>query len=213
VLTTKDPDVQVDVRVRGRGFAPQNMACSAPVTTCRMCRWAGCDDHRAADERGESRGGAVVGLSQEQRGVEQDLGGPLHAMTDEAGRFTFTDVAPNQTYNIFGAMNSLRELNLLVPKHGVTTNDPGDKMDVGDLEVTSGFTLAGQIRMSDGKKIPAKTKVSISRVSMSDSQRSPWTARAGLSLSACPRRRVVLRADEGISPVGRESLLRCAQRE
>src|SRR5215213_7963504 len=97
-------------------------------------------------------------------------------MTDDTGRFSFVDVAGGQTYNIFGAMNSLRDLNLLVPRHGVTTNDPGDKMDAGDLDVTGGFKLAGQIRMSDGKKVPGGTKVSISRDSLSDSQQVPVDA-------------------------------------
>lgn len=174
VLTTKDPDVQVDVRVRGRGFAPQNMALlSTGEDVHEVHLTPGVMIIGRLVSEGSPVAGAVMGLSQERQGVENDLGGPVHSITDETGRFTFADVAPAQTYNIFGAMNSLRELNLLVPKFGVTTNDPGDKVDVGDLEVTSGFTLAGQIRMSDGKKVPGGTRVSISRDSMSDSQQVP----------------------------------------
>jgi hypothetical protein len=187
VLTTKNPDVQVDVRVRGRGFAPQNMALLSTgdgVHDVQMMPGVTITGRLVSE--GNPVAGAVMGLSQEHRGVENDLGGPVHALTDGAGRFTFVDVAPGQTYNIFGAMNSLRELNLLVPRHGVTTNDPGDKQDVGDLEVTSGFTLAGQIRMSDGKKIPGGTKVSFSRDSLSDSQEVAVDAQGRFEFKGVP---------------------------
>jgi hypothetical protein len=54
-----------------------------------------------------------------------------------------------------------------IPAKNVRAGDDGEANDVGDVDVRPAFVLAGQIRLTDGKPLPAHEHVQLSR-------ESPW---------------------------------------
>jgi hypothetical protein len=72
------------------------------------------------------------------------------AVTDTNGRFTFSGLQPYDEFCLFGIMRSLRELGAL-PRQHVKTGGNGSRIDVGDLNLVRGYTIAGRVQTADGK--------------------------------------------------------------
>lgn len=72
------------------------------------------------------------------------------AVTDTNGRFTFSGLPPHEELYLFGIMRSLRELGAL-PRQHIKTGDDGTRIDLGDLNLVKGYTIAGRVQMADGK--------------------------------------------------------------
>ncbi len=58
------------------------------------------------------------------------------------------------------------------------TTAPESEMDLPDLAVEKGVTVAGQVILTDGKLPPAETRVSISREEGVGTRRRVWWIRA-----------------------------------
>jgi hypothetical protein len=71
-------------------------------------------------------------------------------VTDGNGRFIFTGLPIHERFYLYGIMRSLRELGAL-PRQYVQTGDLGTRIDLGDLKLVKGYTIAGRIQMADGK--------------------------------------------------------------
>lgn len=74
------------------------------------------------------------------------------AVTDGKGKFTFSGLKAHEEFYLFGIMRSLRELGAL-PRQHIKTGDDGTRIDLGDLNLVKGYTIAGRVQMADGKPV------------------------------------------------------------
>ena len=74
--------------------------------------------------------------------------------TDVKGTFHFDHALAEEDFWLNGRLGSLADGDVLVPVRVRTTGD-GTALDVGDLHVKKGRTLAGRIVCSDGKAVPS----------------------------------------------------------
>jgi beta-lactamase regulating signal transducer with metallopeptidase domain/peroxiredoxin len=105
--------------------------------------------------------GVRIGLSGVDR--EPDTGvGSYSVVTDHDGRFCFNHTTPSRNYYLYANMDSLGAQGATVATRLQVEGD-GSTLEAGDLQVEKGFTLAGKTRLSDGKLVPPKTRVLLSR--------------------------------------------------
>ncbi|MGH7942759.1 MAG: hypothetical protein ACREFR_17000, partial [Limisphaerales bacterium] len=88
--------------------------------------------------------------------------------TGQDGRFLFLNLSPNVNYDVCGTMKSLAPFGA-IPSRLVQVGDDGSETDIGDLIVTPGHRLAGQVVLADGKPVPSNTRLLINRINAWDS--------------------------------------------
>jgi hypothetical protein len=98
-----------------------------------------------------------MGLLQVDRRIDGYLG-ELQAKTDEEGRFRFPHAFAEQDLSAFAPTGSLKDAGAVIPVKFKTGGD-GTTVDLGDLEVRRGRTLAGRVTFADGKAIPPNVEV------------------------------------------------------
>ena len=89
-----------------------------------------------------------VGIAQVDRSSSQFLE-EIVAKTDQDGRFTLPDVAPNNAYEVHAKRDSLRALGAVAPKR-VSVGEAGSTVSVGDLVVEPGVVVTGRVMLPDG---------------------------------------------------------------
>lgn len=82
--------------------------------------------------------------------------------TDSNGHFQILNVPPNREFVFFTKMDSLHGDGAL-PNKIFNTGDSGAVQDLGELAVQPAFKVTGRIVLSDGKPIPAGTKLLLGR--------------------------------------------------
>lgn len=112
--------------------------------------------------------GVEIGVAGAERRSEIFVG-DYSVATDRKGEFLFVNLPPNTAYQFYGVMKSIAGDRSL-PSQPVRTKDDGSTLDLGDLELKSGFTVAGQIHVTDGKPLPADTRVLLGRDQAWDTQ-------------------------------------------
>ena len=110
---------------------------------------------------GEPVAGAEMGICGADRRSEIYVG-DYSVGTDKEGKFLFVNLPPNRDYFLYARMASIGDKGA-VPARRIRVNEDGSEVDAGDLAVTGGFKLEGQIRLTDGKPVPPKTRLLISR--------------------------------------------------
>jgi peroxiredoxin/protocatechuate 3,4-dioxygenase beta subunit len=151
--------VGVDVEARGyaKGIFP-HLATGGRVHELKLTQGASVKGRLLKD--GKPLSGIEMGIS----GVEREASvyiGDFSVGTDKDGRFLFVNLPPNHDYYLYGKMASLGG-NGAVPAARMSVGKDGEILDAGDLKVSPGFKLAGQIRLTDGKPVPPKTRVLLS---------------------------------------------------
>lgn len=152
----------------------------APAHAPRVSGWlaAGPDEHTIVlgrgvtvtgllHEDGKPLGGVQVGLAQEDRNADGWLG-QKEIATNEAGRFTFVNVAGGQSWLLYGAMTSLAPRAL--PARSLALGADGTTVDVGVVEIGPGLTLEGRVELAAGGSIPEGCRVLLVRESVQDSR-------------------------------------------
>lgn len=119
-------------------------------------------------DHGQPLPGVLVGLVQADRSTA-DFISATQIGTDSDGQFLFTNVPADREYFVYGIMNSLRKRGAVVVRRVKVAGDC-TKSDVGDLAVEPGFRIVGRLALSDGKPLPAHTRVLFSREDAWDSQ-------------------------------------------
>jgi uncharacterized GH25 family protein len=71
-------------------------------------------------------------------------------LTDANGRFIFSGLPPHEQFYLFSVTQSLRERGAL-PRQHIKTGDEGTRLDLADLNLVKGFTIAGRVQMAAGK--------------------------------------------------------------
>jgi hypothetical protein len=134
--------------------------------------------------------GAAAGLMQTNRSADTFLGSMVIG-TQPDGRFTFLNVFPGDDYSIYGLMESFKDggaaaaRRIHVAGEGVTT-------DIGDLPVTKGHRIKGRVLLSDGKPIPPRTRLLISREDAWDTQRVDLDQEGRFEIAGLPTERYSL---------------------
>ena len=84
------------------------------------------------------------------------------ALTDNDGRFSFEHLPPNHAFVLLGKMESLGSRGVL-PERLERVHEVGSTNDIGDLTLEPAFKVEGEIRLTDGKPIPANAQILLAR--------------------------------------------------
>ncbi|HEX5219148.1 MAG TPA: redoxin domain-containing protein [Verrucomicrobiae bacterium] len=122
-------------------------------------------------KEGQPLPGVEIGVAGTERRAEIYIG-DFSVATDQNGEFRFVNLPANTTYNLYGIMKSLSERGGSIVSQTLRTKDDGSTLDVGELVVKPGFTVAGQLRLTDGKPLPANTRVLLNRDGAWDTQQA-----------------------------------------
>ena len=117
-----------------------------------------------------------------------ESGSPLWsstALTDNQGRFSFAHLPPNRSCRLRGLMGSLADRGA-VPVRRVEVHGNGSTNDLGDLNLEPAFKVEGQIRLADGKPIPAGSSLSFGNFDLGFSSRFTVGADGSFRLTGFP---------------------------
>ena len=169
VLTSKSPISHADLRVEGTGVAPRIVAGAKPEKnphTIKMTAGVTLTGRFVRD--GKPVAGAAAGLVQTDRRIGTYLG-DTSIGTDVNGRFTFLNVHPDEDYFVYGMMGTIKDGGAIAVVR-VHSGSDGATTDSGDLSVVRGHRIKGQVVLADGKPVPAKTRLMVSREDAWDHQ-------------------------------------------
>jgi thiol-disulfide isomerase/thioredoxin len=168
VLTSRKPfdSVGVDVEARGlaKGIFP-NLATGDAIFTLKLTE--GVTLKGRIVQNGKPLAGVEIDVSGANREASAYVG-DFSIATDADGKFLFANLPPQTDYMLCGTMQSLGERGC-IPARNIRTGDDGETSDVGDVQVQPAFVLAGQVRLTDGKPVPAHEHVQLSREKAWDS--------------------------------------------
>ncbi len=171
-------------------------------------------DRLATDEAPHTivltRGGTLTGrLLHEGRPVPNVLMGVSHVDrtggrylgnqtigTDSRGRFTFENLPAGVEWFVYGTMNTIKDLGA-TPVQRIRIDRDEQVVDIGDVEVVQGFTLSGQVILTDGSPIPPGMRIAASHHSAWDSQTVDLPADGRFTFTSLPA------GDYSISPAVR----------
>ena len=105
--------------------------------------------------------GINVGVASVDRGVER-FTGEFVVGTGPDGVFVFPSLPADRDYQFYGVMDSLRGIGA-VPARVVHVGREGAKTDVGVISMTSGWRVAGEVRVANVKTLPVGSRLILSR--------------------------------------------------
>jgi hypothetical protein len=106
-------------------------------------------------------------------------------VTDDQGKYLFAHLPPQQNWSICGNWD-LPAKGGVVPPTMVNIGEDGSTNDLGDLNLQSVSTVAGRIRLSDGKQVPANSTYFLSDAAMGRSSPSVLGADGSFQFAAVP---------------------------
>ncbi len=106
---------------------------------------------------GKPLAGLTLGMVQQSRNSETFVG-EFQFATDTDGRFAFVNIPPHDSFYLYGVMDSFKPRGALAARP-VTTAEHGTTIELGTLEVASGYTISGRVVLSDDKPLPPHTRV------------------------------------------------------
>jgi thiol-disulfide isomerase/thioredoxin len=168
VIRGTEPFTAVGVDVEARTYAKrvyQRLATGETVHELKLTEGVSVEGRLVKD--GKPVPHAEVGIAGADRNSEIFVG-DYSVATDDEGRFLFVNLPPRTGYFLYGRMKSLASRGS-VPARRVQTQDDGSALEAGDLKLEPSFTVAGEIRLTDGGRIPPKTRVMLSREEAWDS--------------------------------------------
>jgi peroxiredoxin len=173
--------VEVEARAYAKGIF-EHLATGGKVHELKLTEGASLKGRLLKD--GKPVAGVEVGMCGADRRAEIYVG-DFSVGTDQDGRFLFVNLPPDRDYFVYGRMASLGEQGT-VPAIRKRIGEDGSLFDVGDLRVVRAFKLAGQLRLTDGKPVPAKTRVLLSRDEAWDSVQTEADAQGRFSFPGVP---------------------------
>jgi hypothetical protein len=185
LLTSTSPITHADLKVEGNGVAPRIVAGRKPEANPQTIKMtAGAKVTGRLIRGGRPVADAMVGLVQVSRGIDQFLGDESIG-TDLHGGFTFPNVHPDEDYYIYGLMGSFKDGGA-VPVVRIRSGADGATTDVGNLQVIRGHRIKGQVLLSDGKMVPAGTRLMVSREDAWDHQEVRLDPEGRFEISGLP---------------------------
>ncbi|MGB7159884.1 MAG: carboxypeptidase-like regulatory domain-containing protein [Tepidisphaeraceae bacterium] len=184
-LIAVEPDVAVDLQVRARGLVPTNfdlLPTGTKIHELKLIRGAIVTGRLTRG--GKPLAGVAVGLVQADRGTGNFLGETIIG-TAADGRFEFVNVKPDEDYFVYAKAASLPP-GVASPGKSVRSPGNGKTSDVGDVVAMRGHVLRGTVRLSDGKPVPANTRVLLSRDEAWDAQSTTVGADGSFTINGVP---------------------------
>lgn len=153
VITTHEPDLQVDLRIIKRGFATQLATLQAPGEQVHEYRLtAGANVMGKLMKEGKPLEGMTLGAVQVDTSMEHNTG-EREAVTDEKGVFTFANLGARDEYKFYTKMKSAGELGAMALVQ-VTTPGEGETGDLGTVELQPAHTIDAKLRVPEGEDLP-----------------------------------------------------------
>lgn len=185
LLTGESPAIAYDVEVEARGLATRRFALVRLGDESHELQLTeGATVTGRLMKNGKPLSGITIGLVQDDRSYESFTGAQTIA-TDAQGRFTFLNVSPPGEWDVYGLMKSMPEKHT-IKYQKVRVDGDTTITDVGDLPWSPAFTVGGQIILSDGKPVPAATRLMVGRHRAWDSQTVTLDSGGRFSVSGVP---------------------------
>lgn len=105
--------------------------------------------------------------------------------TDTDGRFLFVNLPASTEFFAYGMMKSLAGIGAISSQR-VRGQSDGGEIDLGDLTVGPSYTVSGRIRLTDGKSVPEKTRVMLSRSQAWDHEQAEADPQGGFRFEGVP---------------------------
>jgi hypothetical protein len=90
--------------------------------------------------------------------------------TKDDGTFAITNIPAGRIWYVYPKVESLAARGLAGDAVLVETKDDGEEVDVGTINLRTGYTLRGKLMLSDGKPIPPDMHVTLSSDAAFDTQ-------------------------------------------
>ncbi len=191
VLTSKSPINYSDLHVEGNGVAPRIVAGRKPEANPHRIRMtAGATVTGRLVRDGKPVPGVAVGLVQASRSSDTFLG-DVSIGTASDGRFTFLNVFSDDDYFVYGLMETFKDGGAVAARQ-IHVGGDGTTTDVGDLPVIQGHRIKGRVLLSDGKPLPSRTRLLISRENAWDSRRVELEQDGRFEIAGLPTERYTL---------------------
>jgi hypothetical protein len=133
----------------------------------------------------EPLAGVELGLAQVDRNSDRFLGERTIG-TGPDGRFTFVNVAPDDSWTLYGLMASLKTHGALAVRT-VATGADETTVDAGTLVLEPGSRLRGRVALSDGSPLPDDFRLLLSREQAWDTQVALVDPAGGFEFTGLPR--------------------------
>ncbi|HJW94182.1 MAG TPA: hypothetical protein VJ901_11255 [Thermoanaerobaculia bacterium] len=166
-LVVERADRNVDLKIRARGLAPkieENVAPGVPAAI-RLTNGAAITGRVMAN--GKPLANVPIGIVQRSHASRTFLGNEEIA-TGRDGRFLITGIGPNDEYVVYGKMEGLAPSAIVAKPLQVGGDD--SRNDIGTLNVEKGHRIRGCVSPPSGVRLPAHTKILLSRIEPWDSQ-------------------------------------------
>jgi hypothetical protein len=141
-----------------RGLAPVIARDLAPGAPADITMIDGVAAMGKVTRDGKPQAGVRVIFEHQDRNSLNFLG-KAEVGTDRDGKFLMTNLAPEQTYNVYVPMGEIRDA--AVEPHAVHTGKDRSAVDAGTLVAGSGRTVAGRVIVPEDAAIPPHTKIMI----------------------------------------------------
>ena len=82
--------------------------------------------------------------------------------TDADGLFVFSSLPADRDYQFYGVMDSLRGVGAL-PAHVVRAGRDGSRTDLGVINLSPGWRVAGEVRVANAKSLPVGSRLILGR--------------------------------------------------
>ncbi|MEZ6317303.1 MAG: carboxypeptidase-like regulatory domain-containing protein [Phycisphaerales bacterium] len=115
---------------------------------------------RLLDREGSPVGGVTIGAVGTNRLADQ-FAGKYSVGSDDEGRFELANLPPDEQYAVHGKYDELHEKGVLVPTV-VDAGGHGTEISVGDLRLSEGVSLSGQVVTSTGDPLPERSVLILS---------------------------------------------------
>jgi len=183
--------VGLDIEARGYAkgiFSP--LASGTKVHELKLTE--GATVHGRLLKNGKPLSGVEMGICGADRKASTYVG-DYSVGTDKEGKFVFVNLPPGLDYFLYGRMASLRNHGALAASRR-HVGDDSSVLDAGDLQVYPGFRLAGRIHLNDGKPVPPKTRVLLSRNEAWDAVQTDTDTDGSFAFAGVPSESVKLSA-------------------
>jgi len=168
IITSEEPNITLHATVRARGLAAgkfRNLVAGTRVHELKL--GYGATVRGRVLDSGAPVSGIAVGVVQQDRAAD-GFYGEYTIGTNKNGYFALANLPPNQKYCIYGKMNSLQGKGALKTHHFIA-GGRDTEVDVGELSLEPGYHVRGRVVLSDGKPVPTKTRLMLSRQDAWDS--------------------------------------------
>ncbi|MGD0815574.1 MAG: hypothetical protein ABSA83_18430 [Verrucomicrobiota bacterium] len=168
LITSKKPFEMMTVKVTARMYADkhfQKLASGATRHELVMTEGAALTGRVLLD--GKPLPDVSVGVSAVDRTAGNYLG-HFEIGTDARGGFMFVNLPPDADFHVYTLMSTMGKFGSVAPRQ-VHTGKDGETTDAGDLVAGPAHRLAGRVALSDGRPVPADTRLLISRQGAWDS--------------------------------------------